>query len=166
MTAELDSTLIQLEGKDNLQQQLLQMIQTSRRSLMMVLPYMLDVFDHADVLQAMTGFLRQSKQRQLHILINSLEPQPHSTSHLLQLCQRLPSRIALRQVQQQLSSPIRAHDLIVISDARHLLRVADLGTYHSWLSLNSPARSKAYINAIQAAWSSAQPIAAFRQLLI
>lgn len=155
-----------IEGKMVVQQMVSKIIQLARRELVIVIPEVSDLLDHAEILQAISQFLLDSSKREVQILLNTLDPQIAPSSGLIKLFQRLPSRIQLKQVTSLLENPVQPKDVLLIADRKHTLRVDNLSSFHAWVDLDNEARAKKYLESIHRQWAYAQEVAEFRQFFI
>lgn len=154
---------VAISGKDVIQQALVKLLGLARREVLIIMPYMHELFDDKRISQGLLDFIRHSPKRDVLMLLNSLADQQASTHQLVKLAQRISSRVQLKQVNSLLEPPVMESDYLVVIDRMHILRIDDIDTYSAWFDVNFASRAQKYAASLLQQWPKAKEIAEFRQ---
>lgn len=165
-SAALPTQAVALSGKQVLQQAMVKLLTLARREVLIVLPGLAALFDDEQISEHLISFVRESRKREVWILLNSLSDQPASSHQLVRLAQRMPSRFPFKQVQTLLEPPVATLDYLVIVDRQHMLRIDRIESLSGWFDLANPVRAEQYAESVFKQWPKAKEIGEFKRFMM
>ncbi|XID75953.1 hypothetical protein ACF3NA_05365 [Alkanindiges sp. WGS2144] len=152
-----------ISGREVIRQSTVKLIGLARRQILMVMPALPAVWDDDNIAQSLLDFVRSSAKRDVMLLINNLDNQPAYTHQLVNLSQRVSSRIQLKQVNNLLEPPIMVSDYLMIIDQQHLLRIDDMERSSAWFDVHFASRAQQYAASFLLQWPRAKEVKEFKQ---
>ena len=162
-TAE-DPERIALQDAEAFALALIDLCRNSRREVCLFSNHLeRELYHREDVVEALSAFARRSPYARVRILIRDSDPMLQRHHRLLELIQRLPSRIELKKLQPTVDTPDT--EFAVGDDARSLLRE----DREQWLGVYCPTdrvRCQRLREAFEQDWPLAVRDASLRQLVV
>lgn len=159
-----DSDIKLLSSLEQFQEALVSLAQRTRRELAVFSPS-LDplLYEQEDFEQALSLLARRHRLTRVRLLVRDSQPIAERGHMLLRLAQRLPSKIELRKLTNDIET--RAISF-VLGDRQELLYQNDMEQYRGFWDSNAAAQVKTLKETFDRAWNTAEEDPRLRQLLI
>jgi hypothetical protein len=122
-----------------------------------------DVFDNAQLCDAISRLARRSRHSDIRILVNNSRPIVEHGHRLLTLAQRIPSLI---KIQKLSAHPQMNDDTMIIRDLDGLLFKPADSDHHGFYEPDSKVRVASYIERFDELWERSGPDIDLRQMQI
>jgi hypothetical protein len=156
--------LILLHSLEDFQQHALKLLSETRRHIAILSRHLDEnIYATAEFATLLSSFARSSRHADIKILVKNTKPLIESRHQLVTLHQRLPSKIALRQVTIE---PENSDMGFMLCDTRALLYQNDESTYRGFANTNAAAEVKRLREIFEYTWQHGDSVPELQVLRI
>lgn len=153
-----------IDGPDAFRRALLHAATQTRRTFSLYSPDLAgDVYDLPELADALSEIARRHRQAQVQILVRETRALVEHGHALVRLAQRLPSKVTLRRLTNDIETQAIA---FALGDREHLVYQNDPDTYHGFYDEHAGARVKTLREIFDRAWETAEEDPRLRQLAL
>lgn len=159
-----------LESAQDLREHALTLAQRGRRQLK-ILSHRLDpiLYDNEGFASALSSLARYHRNSQVQILVKDTKPLIERGHALIRLAQRLPSKVEVRQIKQEVRQEADNHSMgFILIDSSGLLYINDDNSYSSdvrgFANYAAGPEVKNFNETFQRLWQYSEPDPNLRQL--
>lgn len=153
-----------IDGPEAFRQALIHIAQRTRRSLSLFSPDLVhEIYDLPALAEAISEIARRHRQAQVQILVRETRALVEHGHALVRLAQRLPSKVTLRRLTNDIETQAIA---FALGDREHLVYQNDPDTYHGFYDEHAGARVKTLREIFDRAWETAEEDPRLRQLAL
>ncbi len=153
-----------IDGPEAFRQALIHTAQNTRRSLALFSPDLAhEVYDLPELAEALSEIARRHRQARVRLLVRDTRALVDQGHGLVRLAQRLPSKIALRRLRNDIETKAVA---FVLGDRDLLVYQNDPDNYQGFREEQAAARVKSLGEIFDRAWETAEEDPRLRQLAL
>ncbi|UZJ45738.1 hypothetical protein OOT55_06715 [Marinimicrobium sp. C6131] len=153
-----------IDGPEAFRQALIHVAQNTRRSLSLFSPDLAhEIYDLPALAEALSEIARRHRQARVQLLVRDTRALVDQGHGLVRLAQRLPSKVALRRLRNDIETQSIA---FALGDREHLVYQNDPDTYHGFYDEHAGARVKTLREIFDRAWETAEEDPRLRQLAL
>ncbi|MAN51702.1 MULTISPECIES: hypothetical protein [unclassified Marinimicrobium] len=153
-----------IDGPDAFRQALLHCASETRRTFSLYSPDLArEVYDLPELAEALSEIARRHRQAQVQLLVRDTRALVEYGHGLVRLAQRLPSKVTLRRLTNDIETQAIA---FALGDREHLVYQNDPDNYHGFYDRQAGARVKTLREIFDRAWETAEEDPRLRQLAL
>ncbi len=153
-----------IDGPEAFRQALIDTAQSTRRALSLFSPDLAhDIYDFPELTEALSRIARRHRQARVRFLVRDTRTLVDQGHGLVRLAQRLPSKIALRRLTNDIETKAVA---FVLGDREQLIYQNDPDNYQGFREEHAAAQVKSLGEIFDRAWETAEEDPRLRQLAL
>jgi len=157
-----DNEPLELSTSEDNRQVVLAMAQQAQRSIY-IMSGTLDpvIYDHQDLVEALSRLARSHRHAEIHILLQDSEPVAKRGHRLVELANRLSSMVSIRKPDEAYA---HINEAFFIADGVGFIKRTMADRFEGVASFHSPMEARELADHFNDIWSRAQPDSQLRRL--